>query len=86
MPHGFIGPPAAPSGGGSLLGAGGAGGLSSFSTIMGVAGAASSAIGAFYAVESQRYRLRSEASSLEFEGSIADLNASNAERDAAAGE
>ena len=48
-----------------------------------LAGAAVSAVGAFYAVDSQRYNLRTRALNLDFQGSMSNLNAELAEREAA---
>lgn len=73
----MVGPPNKPSG------AAGASGLSNFSNVMAVAGAAVSSIGAFFSASSTRYAGRSQALNLEFEASIAGVNAELAERSAA---
>lgn len=66
----------------SLLSAETAGGIAGFGAIMQGAGAISSAIGAFYAARAQRYTARSARLNLEFQGTIADINARAAEQDA----
>lgn len=70
--------------GNSLLGADTLAGIKDFGVIMGVTGILQSAIGSYYAVQAQRYQLRSQALDLEFQGSIADINARAAEQDAQA--
>lgn len=51
---------------------------------MAVTGALMSAVGSFYAVQTQKYQAKSAALSLEFEASMANLNARAAEQDAQA--
>jgi hypothetical protein len=73
------------SGGGGAGNAGGIdtlSGLASFGLIMGAVGTLTSSIGAYYSTLAQRYQLRSQALDLEFQGSIANINARAAERDA----
>jgi hypothetical protein len=55
---------------------------STFGIGMQISGMVSQTIGAYYAAQAQRYRARSERLNLEFQGSIADINARAAERDA----
>lgn len=60
---------------------------SSLSAVGGIAqigGALMSAIGNYYAVQSQQYQLRSQALAAEFEASMANINARQAEMDAQA--
>ncbi len=72
-----IGPPAAGAAGDlSALEAGGG--------VLQIAGVVVQAVGAFYAAESQKYQLKSNALTLEFESSIASINARAAEADVAA--
>lgn len=61
----------------SLLGA-----ASPIGLALGAAGAAMSAIGAYQAVQAQQFQLGSQASNLDFQGTMADFNARLAERDA----
>lgn len=61
---------------------GGGGGLELSGQITAISGALVSSIGAFYAVDAQKYNLRSEALNLAFQGSIAGINAQIAEQDA----
>lgn len=70
----------ASNGGGAAAG----GGLEGFGNIMGIAGAAVQAIGAFYQAKNQQFQLESEALSLDFQQSIANINARAAELDAQA--
>jgi hypothetical protein len=49
---------------------------------MSIAGALTGAIGSFYSAKNQQYQLKSQALSLEFERSIANINARAAELDA----
>ena len=74
-----IGPPVAPTGDLPGLGAVETGG-----NILAVAGLVTSAIGSFYAAESQKSQLKSQAMTAEFAGSIANINARAAEADAVA--
>jgi hypothetical protein len=60
----------------------GYGGLAGVGNMLMIFGAAQSAIGAFYGVKSAQYEARSKASSLEFEATLANLNARNAETNA----
>jgi hypothetical protein len=61
-----------------------AGTLGKVSGALAIAGAASSAIGSWYAVDAQKGELRSQALSLDFQASVANINARSAEIDAAA--
>ena len=63
------------AGRGAAGGGGGGGGLQGFSNIMAVAGVGVSAIGAFFAASSARYAGRSRALNLEYEASLAGINA-----------
>lgn len=56
--------------------------LRTSSTILGIGGAAMSAIGAFYQAHAARYQTKAQALDLEFQGTIADINARAAEREA----
>lgn len=56
--------------------------LSSLSTGLALGGAAMGAIGAFYSAKANQYALRGQASALEFQGSLAALNARAAAVDA----
>ncbi len=75
-------------GGGQFATTGGAGGsagflgLGSAGPILSIAGALTGALGAFYSAKADQYRLRSQALDLEFESSIANINARQAELDA----
>jgi hypothetical protein len=62
--------------------ASGFGDLQSFGTGLAIAGVATEAIGAFYAIDAQKYQLRSQALSAEFAENIARINARAAEFDA----
>jgi len=70
--------PAPASGGGSGMG------LAGFGTALTIAGALSSAIGGYYEAKAAKTRLRSEALSLDFQASMANLEARAAEEDAQA--
>jgi len=50
--------------------------------MLAITGAITSAIGAFYGAKSKQYELRSAASSMDFEATMADMNARAAEQDA----
>lgn len=65
-------------------GAGTAAGLADFGLVMQAFGMVNQAIGTFYAAQSQRYAARAERLNLEYQGSIADINARAAETDAQA--
>lgn len=71
-----------PGGPSSLLGVGGLQSLGGVGAVMAVAGVAMSAIGSYYSAVSQRYAARSQALDLEFQGTMADLNARAAELEA----
>jgi hypothetical protein len=68
----------------SSLGVGTLQNLQTFGIVLGIGGALTSAVGAYYSVLGQRYQLRSQALSRDFEASIAGFNARAAERDAQA--
>lgn len=70
MASDFIGPPVAPTN------------YSGFGYALAVAGAASSAVGSYFSVLGERNKLRSAALSAEFEGSVAAIDARQAESDA----
>lgn len=70
-------------GGGAAEG-GAAPGLESAGTALQIAGLVTKAIGGFYAAESQQYQLESDALTLDFQRTIANINARAAESDAAA--
>lgn len=59
-------------------------GLEAGGNVLAVAGLVTQAIGSFYAAESQKFQLKSQALSLDFEQSIANINARAAEADAVA--
>lgn len=67
----------AESGGGNSGGA-----MSSGGGYMAIAGSLVSAIGAYYEARNKKFMARSQAMTMEYEGSIADLNARQAARDA----
>ena len=59
-------------------------GVETAGNVLAGAGLAIQAIGSFYAAESQKFQLKAKASTLEFEQSIANINARAAEQDAVA--
>ena len=59
-------------------------GLETGANVLAVAGLVTQAIGTFYAAETQKFQLKSQALTLDFEQSIANLNARAAEQDAVA--
>ena len=75
----FIGPPEAPK-----VDDPGLTGLEAGGNILAVAGLVTAAIGSFYEAESQKFRLKSQALSLDFQRNIANINARAAEQDVAA--
>ena len=75
----IIGPPEAP-----VADLPGLGPLEAGGNILAVAGLVTAAIGSFYEAETQKFRLKSQALSLDFQQSIANINARAAEQDAAA--
>lgn len=81
---GFSGFGRATAGGAGAGGGGAAAAGTSLGPGLGLAitGALVGAVGSFYAAKSQQYQLRSQALSLEFEQSLANLNARQAELDA----
>ena len=74
-----VGPPVAP-----VADKPGLTGLETGANVMAIAGLVTQAIGSFYAAETQKFQLKSQALSLDFEQSIANLNARAAEQDAVA--
>ncbi len=74
-----IGPPVAPT-----ADKPGLTGLETGANVMAVAGLVTQAIGSFYQAETQKFQLKSQALSLDFEQSIANINARAAEQDAVA--
>lgn len=56
--------------------------MASFGTAMSIGGFLTQAVGAYYAAESQRYTLKSQAMDLKYRASMASLNARAAEEDA----
>jgi hypothetical protein len=67
---------------GATIGGSGLSGLGSFGNVMAVAGLASQAIGTYYQVKTAEYQAKSAALDLEFESTMAALNARAAEQDA----
>lgn len=59
-------------------------GLEGFGSVIGIAGMVASAIGSFYEAKSRQYVAESEALSMDFRRSMADINARAAEMDARA--
>lgn len=67
--------------GGSAAG-GGLAGLSAAAGMLAIFGALNGAIGAYYSAQSQKGQLESQALGLDYQASLADQNARNAEQDA----
>lgn len=65
-----------------MAGESGGGGAAAAGTATTILGGINTAVGAYYEAKNAKYLARSQAMSLEFEGSIADINARQAERDA----
>jgi len=72
------------SGGGSAGGGNSGSALAGFGMVMSIGGMVVSAIGSYYGAKSAKLQARSQAMSLEFDGTMADLNARAAEQDAQA--
>lgn len=63
---------------------GGYGGFETFGSVLAISGVVQSAIGSYYTARAQQYELKSQASSLEFQQSMAAQNRRAAENDAQA--